>query len=185
MLLGAVSSQGDGEKTRRDSAVCVISEDSVRSRSGHGATWVIPMSCTLAVYASSKSSLPVKTEVARRSIKMPQHFCGRLKLMYANDYWIRMRNWWLIHSPSVLCQYITTAWISRCFIRGRIVFSFIAFLNFTTVVFCFIRILTFPLKSNMTRAKDVLPNINCTQAAEITPAATEWSRLLLHDVICS
>jgi len=37
----------------------------------------------------------------------------------------------------------------------------------------------------MTRAKDVLPNINHTQAAEITPAATEWSRLLLNDVVCS
>jgi len=34
-----------------------------------------------------------------------------------------------------------------------------------------------------TRAKDVLPNINRTQAAEITPAATEWFRLLL--VACS
>jgi len=37
----------------------------------------------------------------------------------------------------------------------------------------------------MTGAKDVLPNTNRTQAAEITPAATEWSRLLLRDVICS
>jgi len=35
-----------------------------------------------------------------------------------------------------------------------------------------------------TRAKDVLPNINRTQAAEITPV-TEWPRLLLTDVICS
>ena len=40
--------------------------------------------------------------------------------------------------------------------------------------------------NRQTRAKDVLPNINRTQAAEITspPAATEWSRLLLRDVIC-
>jgi len=35
-----------------------------------------------------------------------------------------------------------------------------------------------------TSAKDVLPKINCTQAPKITPAATEWSRLL-HYVICS
>jgi len=34
--------------------------------------------------------------------------------------------------------------------------------------------------------KGILPNKNRTQAAEITPpAATEWSRLLLHDIICS
>jgi len=39
-----------------------------------------------------------------------------------------------------------------------------------------------------TRAKDVLPNTDHMQAAEITPpplAATEWSRLLVRDVICS
>jgi len=38
-----------------------------------------------------------------------------------------------------------------------------------------------------TRAKDVLPNIDRTQVAEITPprAATEWSRLLVRYVICS
>jgi len=38
-----------------------------------------------------------------------------------------------------------------------------------------------------TRAKDVSSNINRTQAAEITPppAATEWSCLLLRDLICS
>jgi len=28
-------------------------------------------------------------------------------------------------------------------------------------------------------------HIDRTQAAEITPAATEWSRLLMRDVICS
>ena len=37
----------------------------------------------------------------------------------------------------------------------------------------------------ITRAKDVLPKINRTQAAEITPAATEWFRPLIRDVICS
>jgi len=35
------------------------------------------------------------------------------------------------------------------------------------------------------RNEYVLPNINRTQATEITLAATEWSRLLLHDVVCS
>jgi len=39
--------------------------------------------------------------------------------------------------------------------------------------------------NNNYRTKDVLPNINRTQAAEITPpTATEWSYLLLHDVTC-
>jgi len=37
----------------------------------------------------------------------------------------------------------------------------------------------------VTIAKDVLPNINRTQAVKITPAVTEWSRLLLCDVVCS
>jgi len=41
-----------------------------------------------------------------------------------------------------------------------------------------------------TRAKDVLPNINRMQAATSVLshhplAATEWSHLLLHDVVCS
>jgi len=38
-----------------------------------------------------------------------------------------------------------------------------------------------------TRAKDVLPNIDHMQTAEITPppAATEWSRLLVRYIICS
>ena len=30
-----------------------------------------------------------------------------------------------------------------------------------------------------------LPNINRTQAAEISPTVTGWSRLLLRDVVCS
>jgi len=33
-------------------------------------------------------------------------------------------------------------------------------------------------------AKYVSPNISRTQAAEIIPGATEWSRLLLSDVVC-
>jgi len=47
--------------------------------------------------------------------------------------------------------------------------------------------LIFSFSVSQTRAKDVLRNINRTQAAEITrlPAATEWCRLLLHDVICN
>jgi len=37
-----------------------------------------------------------------------------------------------------------------------------------------------------TRAKDVFSKINRTQTPEISPAAaTEWSSLLPHDVICS
>jgi len=39
--------------------------------------------------------------------------------------------------------------------------------------------------TNKLEQKDVLPNINRTQAPEIPPAATEWSCLLLNDVICS
>jgi len=37
---------------------------------------------------------------------------------------------------------------------------------------------------NLTRAKDVSPNTNCTQSPKSPLAATEWSRLL-HDAICS
>jgi len=38
-----------------------------------------------------------------------------------------------------------------------------------------------------TRAQDVLPNINHMQAAKIPPpqTATEWSSLLLCDVVCN
>jgi len=39
----------------------------------------------------------------------------------------------------------------------------------------------------VTRAKGLLPNLDCTLSAEISPppAATEWFRLLVRDVICS
>jgi len=40
-------------------------------------------------------------------------------------------------------------------------------------------------KWTKTRAKHVLPNINRTQSPKSPPAATQWSRTLLHDVICS
>ena len=42
------------------------------------------------------------------------------------------------------------------------------------------------LIADSTEVKDVLPNINHTQATALPPplAATEWSHLLLHDLVC-
>ena len=46
-------------------------------------------------------------------------------------------------------------------------------------------VIRFTLKTERTRAKDLLPNINRTQAARITPVRDGMFPSLLRDVVCS